>query len=88
MDNYYHSSLFCFLTVQHKQTIQFVELYTLECPDVDVSSWNRSLHLQSVAVVVGAEELAHIGLVHCYCDVVPVRSYEVGVRLDLVLKEW
>ena len=59
---------------------------SLECPDVDVSPSNRPLHIQGVAAVVGAEELMHVGLVHCCRDVVTVRSDEVVVGLDLLLK--
>lgn len=61
-------------------------LYSLEGPDVDVSSRNWPLHLQSATVVEGAEELADIRLVHRSCDVVAVCSYEVMVGLDLLLK--
>lgn len=63
-----------------------ISFYSLECPGIDVSSRNRPLHLQSGAVVVGAEEVAHVGLVHGCCDVVTVCGDKVVVGLDLILK--
>lgn len=59
--------------------------YSREGPHVGASTRSRPLDLQSGAIVVGAVELTHIGLIHCCGDVVTVGGHKLMVHLELIL---